>query len=200
MNRHLRIWFFPIAGFILLVLIVVGNWSLMAKDSGSVIHVWVKSALAGQPGPGVISYAVHEMPDIELLPGDILLGGYLACSYGRYTHAALYVGEGEVIEAYMDLGVVQQSMNHFRNYDYYAILRPKVGDEVKTAAIQYAASKCGQLFYPLAFNRDERYWNCTKIIWKAYEVQGADMDPIGDLWLSPDAFKGSTLAEVLYER
>lgn len=201
MGRRVRILLFPLISIALLALIAGSNWALMSRDSGSVIHVWVDSLLAGQPGPGEINNSVwYPEPDIELLPGDLLLGGYPKCSYGRYTHAALYVGEGEGIEAFMDLGVVRQDMAHFRTYAHYAILRPIASEEVKAAAIDYAESKTTGVFFPLAFKRDDRYWNCSKIMWKAYAEQGIDLDPVGDLWIAPEGFAQSPLVEVLYER
>ena len=52
----------------------------------------------------------------EGLEGDIVLGAYPHCAYGRYSHAALYVGSGQIIEGYADLGITLQSIEHFREY------------------------------------------------------------------------------------
>lgn len=200
MGPRLRLGLFPALAIILFLCIMLSHWSLLARDSGSVIHVWLNNFFSGHPGPGQVSSSRGEWPELELQPGDILLGGYPNCSYGRYTHVALYAGEGKVLEAFMDVGVIKQSYHHFRSYPYMAILRPSLTPETKAAAVDYAESKVGQVFFPLAFKRDERYWNCGKIVWKAFAEQGVEFDPIDDLWVAPDIFLQSPEVEVLYER
>ena len=201
MGRRIRIWLFPVIGLILMTAIIISNGPLLKPDSGSVIHVWLDSFISGRAvGPGEIGSVSGDLPDFELKPGDILLGGFPNCSYGLYTHIALYAGEDQIIEAFMDVGVIKQNYRHFRNYTYMAVLRPQLPEDVKLAAVEYAESKVGEVFFPLCFKQDEHYWNCSKIVWKAFAEQGVDLDPIGDLWIAPDAFKLVPQMEVLYER
>jgi uncharacterized protein YycO len=71
---------------------------------------------------------------------------------------------------------------------------------VREAAVEYARAQIGKIFHPLAFKPGDQYWNCTKIIWKAYAENGVDLDALNDVWLTPDAFLNSPWVEKLYER
>ena len=59
------------------------------------------------------------------------------------------------------------------------------GSAVKKQAVEYVRRQQGAMFYPLAFKAGDRYWNCTKIMWKAYREQGLDFDR-GMILVAPD--------------
>ena len=98
------------------------------------------------------------------------------------------------------MGITLNSVAHFREYSQAAILRVEAPQEVKLAAAQYAWQNENGMFFPLAFKPGERIWNCTKIIWKAYMIQGVDLDSVGDIWVAPDSFYASPWVNIIEER
>ena len=198
---RLRFWFFPIVGIILIIIILWSNPAFIREFSRTSTFTYLSNALHGTMGSGYGTVAYIDNPDIDdLLPGDILLGGWTNCAYGRYSHAGIYLGDNQVLEGYADYGITSQSVNHYLRYAFLCILRVDTDDEVKQKAILYAKDHEGEIFHPLAFKPGERYWNCTKIIWKAYFVNGIDIDPLGDIWIAPDAFRESQHVKIIYER
>ncbi len=109
------------------------------------------------------------------------------------------MGKGMVVESFYDLGVCIQNVSHYQDYSYVLILRVKAPEESRQKAVSYALKQEGKLFYPLAFKKGDRYWNCTKLIWKAYKQAGIDLDPIDDLWMAPDGFLQSPAVNILDE-
>lgn len=110
----------------------------------------------------------------------------------------MYIGNNQVIEAYADYGITIQSLDNYFDYNNLQILRVNVSPQLKEKAISYALQQQNKLFFPLAFKNDERYWNCSKIIWKAYYESGIDLDAINDLWIAPEAFCDSSHVEVIF--
>lgn len=195
--RKIVLYIFPCLFLILAVLIGTDNYHLLAERK-SVAFTYSQSFQEGHIGYG--NQSVTEENDIsfsELEPGDILLGGWPGCAYGYFSHAGLYLGNQEVLESYIDTGVTVNSVAHYRDYTRACILRVKVDDKIKQRAIEYALKQQGKIFYPVSFKNDERYWNCSKIIWKAYQQQGIDLDAGNDLWIPPEAFYQSTRVEII---
>ena len=135
-----------------------------------------------------------------LEPGDIVMGGWSNCAYGRYSHAGLYVGNNQVLEGDVDYGLSVQTLGDYMKFTQLCLLRVEASPEVKKKAVDYAMAHQGEMFYPVAFKQGERYWNCTKIIWEAYEVQGINLDEINDLWIAPEKFADSSMVKKLYEK
>ncbi len=132
--------------------------------------------------------------------GDILLGGYPQCAYGRFSHVSIYIGENLVLEGYGDLGVTIQPISHYWNYSEIALLKVDASPEVKGRVVAYLKEYAGGLFYPLAFKPGDRIWNCSKIIWQAYYIEGIDLDASGDFWIAPDNFYSSPWTRVIREK
>lgn len=150
-------------------------------------------------GAGQASGAGNKLSLVNLLPGDIILGGNEGATYGRYTHAALYIGGGQAVQGWLTTGISLIDAGDFLSYDRACILRVRASDEMRRRAMDYALEQRGDFFHPLAFNSGERIWNCTKIIWKAYEKQGVNLDPAQDIWVTPDNMYRSPMVKVIAE-
>lgn len=199
-REKIRLLAFPLISLLLFISVVFLNRQLIFGNSHSVIYTYLDSFAKGEIGSGYGQAEVQYIPFDKLEPGDILLGGWPNCAYGRYSHAGLYLGNNEVLEAYVDYGVCIQPLNHYVDYTELCFLRVKSSPAVKNEVIKTARSYAGKMFYPLAFKSGGRYWNCSKIIWKAYADEGIDLDINRDLWVAPESFKNAPAVQILYER
>jgi len=194
-----QLWLFPLLTLVLLVSICFQNQAALSNKE-SLTYTYLRQAVQGRLGYGAVGNYGNMISFHDLEPGDILLGGYPGCAYGRFSHASIYVGEGQVIEGYVDLGITQQPVEHFWTYSEICLLKVKADPAQKQAAVDYARSHLGELFYPVAFRPGERIWNCTKIIWEAYGQQGINLESNGDIWIAPDDFYGSPWVQVIREK
>lgn len=199
-NEKARLFTFPAIFLLLFIIIVMLNWQLIANYQNSVIHTYLQSFFQGDIGSGFGEAGSQSIPFEKLEPGDIILGGWPNCAYGEYSHAGLYLGNNEVLEAYVDAGVCIQPLGHYVEYTKLCFLRVKAKSNAKKQVIKTARTYEGKMFYPLAFKYGERYWNCSKIIWKAYFDQGIDLDINHDLWIAPDSFSDAGGVISLYKR
>jgi len=197
--RWVNLIIFPIMALLLLSGIVLENIALF-QDSEAVMYTYIKSAKQGHVGYGFNVQNDNGISFAGLEPGDIILGGYPGCAYGRFSHAALYVGDDQVIEGFVDYGVYTNSIKHFHNYTEVALLRVEADPEIKARAVEYAKRYSGRMFYPLAFKEGTRIWNCSKIMWEAYAAQGIDLDPRNDFWIAPDVFYNSPQVSIIREK
>lgn len=197
--RQVRIFIFPGISLILLLYITLTNWTVLTKPE-NLTKMYLNNFVQGNIGFGLAADYNNGISFAGIEPGDIIVGGYPRCAYGRFSHAGLYIGDNLVLESYGDLGVTIQPIDHYWEYSEIAILRVETSPEIKEQVINYARSYEGSLFYPVAFKSGERMWNCTKIIWKAYLEQGIDLDTEGDFWISPDSFYNSPLTTVIREK
>ena len=197
--RNWHLYFFIICSPCLSISLVWEYEHLWQHDSCSVLATYTRNLLQGKVGSGYGESTFVVLEPEQLQVGDILLGGYPNCAYGKYSHAGLYMGKGMVVESFYDLGVCIQNVSHYQDYSYVLILRVKAPEESRQKAVSYALKQEGKLFYPLAFKKGDRYWNCTKLIWKAYKQAGIDLDPIDDLWMAPDGFLQSPAVNILDE-
>ncbi|MDD3365395.1 MAG: YiiX/YebB-like N1pC/P60 family cysteine hydrolase [Syntrophomonas sp.] len=199
-SERYRMMLFPVLFLILLALIAVDNLQLASGSKDSVIYTYANSFLKGEIGSGYGSASTDKVSFAGLEPGDIVLGGWPNCAYGRFSHAGIYVGDNMVLEGYVDYGLSLQELSHYLNYSELCLLRVEANREIKEQAVAYALARQGQMFYPVAFKQGERYWNCSKIIWQAYNVQGINLDIINDLWIAPESFSASPSIKILYEK
>lgn len=199
-NKRIRLLLFPCLFLIMLISVYLSNMHLFFPDSESLIYIYTRNALRGNIGTGYPEKIVRKPLNYSIEIGDLLLGGWENCAYGRYSHAGIYIGDNNVLEAYADCGVSIHSLQHYLDYPHLCILRVRTTPEVKIKAVNYAMHYNGKMFYPLAFKNSERFWNCTKLIWKAFEKQGIDLDINKDLWIAPESFRQSPCVDVLYER
>ncbi|HPF20943.1 MAG TPA: YiiX/YebB-like N1pC/P60 family cysteine hydrolase [Syntrophomonas sp.] len=200
MNERFRITIFPVMGLLLLLLVIGQNWPLLTENPNSVVYTYFHSFVSGEIGSGYGQAAAGEIPFHLLEPGDILLGGWPNCAYGKYSHAGLYLGNGEVLEAYVDYGVCVQPLDHYYQYTNLSLVKVNVSEEIKTRAIKAGRSYIGQTFYPVAFKHNNRYYNCSSIIWKAYQEQGINLDINNDIWVAPDRFRDNPYVKVLFTK
>jgi uncharacterized protein YycO len=195
----INLLFFPVVTIILFIAIVLNNQQvIMTKNS--ILFDYIASAREGKIGYGFNQYYGNDISFADLEPGDIILGSYPGCAYGEYSHAAIYIGNGQVAEGYVDLGINVQPVGHFREYQKVCLLRVEAPMETKTAAVEYVLDHLGEMFYPVAFKDGDRFWNCTKIMWKAYYEQGLDLDYTQDVWVAPDVFYNSPHIVLLREK
>ncbi|PKM77266.1 MAG: hypothetical protein CVU90_08140 [Firmicutes bacterium HGW-Firmicutes-15] len=199
-NKKYRMLLFPVIFLILLALIAMDNIQLASGRRDSVIYTYANSFLKGEIGSGYGIASNDKVSFAGLEPGDIVLGGWPNCAYGRFSHAGIYVGDNMVLEGYVDYGLSAQELSHYLNYSELCLLRVEASREIKDKAVAYALAHQGQMFYPVAFKQGERYWNCSKIIWQAYNVQGINLDIINDLWIAPESFSASPSVKILYEK
>lgn len=195
--RNWHLYFFIICSTCLSVSLLWEYDHLWQHNSCSVLTTYTRNLLQGKVGSGYGTPSLVALEQQQLQAGDILLGGYTNCAYGKYSHAGLYIGKGMVVESFYDLGVCIQDVSHYNDYTYVLVLRVKAPQESRQKAISYAKKQEGKVFYPLAFKKGDRYWNCTKLVWKAYQQVGIDLDPIDDLWMAPDYFLESSAINIL---
>ena len=197
--KNLSLVIFPLLATIFFILIATTNHHVFNNDK-AVMYTYLQSVGQGHIGYGFNSYYGNDISFVGLEPGDLIVGGYPGCAYGRFSHAGIYIGEGQVIESFGNLGVNIQPITHYREYSEVCLLRVKADPAVKKQVVNYALKQQGAMFYPLAFKPGERYWNCTKIMWKAYREQGLEFDPGNDFWVAPDLLYQSQLVEIIRER
>lgn len=63
-----------------------------------------------------------------------------------YGHTAIYVGDGNVVDARMGRTAVQSSLKQMLNHNNVVAFRPKVSPAEKKQAIEYASSQVGTPF------------------------------------------------------
>jgi len=191
-----NILIFPLFCILLTTIVFFKEYSVFT-DPHAAMRVYIKSAAQGNTGYGCDGYYGNEISFEGLEPGDLVLGAYPDCAYGHYSHVGIYLGRGEVMEAFVDLGVNVQPLEHYRQYNEICLLRVNAPEAVKKAAVANVKKYEGRLFYPLAFRPGERIFNCTKIMWKAYLQAGIDLAPNPDLWITPDTFLNSPQVSVI---
>lgn len=199
-SPSLRLWIFSFIFVVLLILIGDANLRLITGSRQSVIYTYADNFMKGEIGSGFGQASNDSVSLTGLEPGDIILGGWTNCAYGKYSHAGLYVGDNQVIEGYVDYGLSVQELSHYLEYTQLCLLRVEASPNIKQKAVDYALARKGAMFYPVAFKQGERFWNCTKIIWEAYQVQGINLDKINDLWVAPESLEDSPNVKILYEK
>lgn len=177
-----------------LILVIIGigqqvlekaEYNLLGGKKG-VLGVSLINIAKGRIGPGCPTTAGNHLSFEGIQPGDIILGGNQGATYGEFSHCAIYEGQGMAWEAWLSTGIRKIEVTKFREYDRALIVRVQTTEKKRLQALEYVRRQQGKLFFPLAFKPGERFWNCTKIIWKAYLNQGIDLDAGQDLWVTPD--------------
>jgi len=205
MSKKVKFWskfnivIFPILIPLLAAAVVSDNLHLF-QNKEAVMYTYIDNASNGKVAYGCNVQYDNDISFAGLEPGDIILGGYPDCAYGRFSHAGIYIGNGQVIEGIIDYGIHTRSIDHFREYTQVCLLQVEAEPEVKKKAVEYAQKFTGSLFYPLAFKPGDRVWNCSKVMWKAYAEQGINLDQGRDLWISPDTFYYSPYVNIIREK
>lgn len=174
-------------GVALVVLLVYTVLTLQPGTARLWSVVW-QQARAGAIGTGDWSGEPNGMDFSLAEPGDIILGRNPGSSWGHWTTAALYVGDGIVIDSWLMAGTVTVPVSKYRNYTEGAILRLDLSEQVKAEAVAHARAALGRPFYILAPRQHDNWMYCMKIPWWAYHRAGVDIDPEGGFWVVPDRF------------
>ncbi|MDP3010970.1 MAG: YiiX/YebB-like N1pC/P60 family cysteine hydrolase [Methylococcales bacterium] len=128
-------------------------------------------------------YAVKD----TIQAGDILLRSYrnYLDGYfipGKYSHAALYVGDEKIIHA-MTPDVQSTDLVTFMRCDRICVIRPDVTEADKQLAIQRVKNMLGKPYdYDFVFEPDgaetettQRKFSCSELIYFAFDKNLADL-------------------------
>ncbi len=154
----------------------------------------------------------------SLQPGDILLGRCAGSPVpslhpgDNWTHAAIYVGNGQVVEAANpEENVLKRRLNDWQypRMTWVSYVRiSHADDNVKRLAVSFALDQVGKPYDLnwLSKQADGNSWYCSEMVWAAYiyASNGAiDLAGGSDLWgVSPDdlaAYVGATVVGGHYE-
>ncbi|TWT54246.1 hypothetical protein Pla22_18870 [Rubripirellula amarantea] len=125
--------------------------------------------------PSLPSSIVRELNSM-IVPGDVFVTRkeFAITNYflpGFWPHAALYVGEGRVVESLKD-GVHVRGMESPYGNDCVAIIRPKLQSTEIDMAIQRAHTHVGKPYdFDFDFTRSDRMV-CTEVVYRSYEGVG----------------------------
>jgi uncharacterized protein YycO len=125
--------------------------------------------------------------DFSILePGDILLCHNPHGGYGYWTHAVLYVGGGQAVDAYdFERGTELRRVEAYQKYAEVAVLRAKIPRERREQVAHWALAEVGKPYDPLSGLTDTRSQYCSKLIWQLYGKAGVELSP-AQTWILPD--------------
>lgn len=150
------------------------------------------SARRGDIGVGIPGANGFDFAAAGLEPGDIVLGANPGNSWGHWTHAALYVGNGQVVDTLLRYGVHLSPVERFAHaYQQAGVLKVNLPPDVKARAVALALGTLGRPFNLLAGRETGDWFYCTKLAWWVYWRAGYDLDPDGGHWVVPDRFLAS---------
>lgn len=179
-------------GGAILVVAILYQAAFMEAGTRELWGVMIGQLRRGYVGVGIPGQNGFDFRTAGLEPGDIVLGGNPGTSWGHWTHAALYVGDGLVADTLLRHGVHLQPVERFaRAYQQAGVLKVHLPAEVKARAVRYALAAVGKPFNLLSGRRSGNWFYCTKLAWFAYHQAGYDLDPLGGHWVVPDRFTRS---------
>lgn len=179
-------------GTLALVLLLAYNTVTMTAATRELWRFMFARLDEGAFGVGHWDGSRNEFDFSQLEPGDIVLGGNTGSSWGHWTHAALYLGDGEVMETFLQTGVAPEPVTRYNvYYSHASALRVNLPPAVKAEAVARARALQGKPFYLLAPRGSRSLFYCTKVVWYAYKEAGVDLDPDGAYWVVPDSITRS---------
>lgn len=112
----------------------------------------------------------------ELIPGDLSLGVGSFFVPGYWSHAGMYIGDGQVVESHKQRprGVdITPLENWFDHYKTWAVLRVVTADEeIRKEAINWAThpDRLDDPYDLMWWQKDPNgeAWYCSELIWAAY--------------------------------
>jgi len=183
-------------GAVALALFIAHNVVTMRPATKEVWRFAWSELQQGNFGVGRWDGEENDFDFSQLEPGDIVLGGNTGSSWGHWTHAALYIGDGQVMETFLQPGTKPEPVGRYNHYYSDAgALRVKLPAEVKQRAVERARKLEGKPWYMLAPKNSPELWYCSKVVWWVYAQEGYDLDPDGPYWIVPDRIARSPLVE-----
>lgn len=156
-----------------------------------------------------LSAAQKETFKNNLQPGDIILvsddrlpnwrifEGVLGAS-PRWNHAALYAGDGVIIESGGKIreNVHRVTVDTFLDTHHAAIVRPRYGEGGADRAVQYVIEQLGKP-YDGRFNISDDAFYCSELVGKAVEAGGVEVPQSDVVFKSDDSNFWQGLASTL---
>lgn len=122
----------------------------------------------------------------KLEPGDILLGHSQNGAYGFWTHAAIYVGHRQIVDAVdFPKGTVARDVSVYRNFDDVEFLRLSASRTVRTRIAHDAMQEVGKPYNLSSGLSDSHSFYCSKLIWLMCAKEGIFLCP-PRTWVLPD--------------
>jgi hypothetical protein len=145
-------------------------------------------------------------PDVRYImnvvrKGDVLLRSYdhylgAKLTPGFYSHAAIYVGAGEVVHM-LGEGITVEDILTFCRCDHVAVLRCDDESMVDVALVQALTWLNRGVKYDYEFESDDDEFYCTEFVWECY---GRSKELTFDKYLLPDDFLMTSLFSVIARR
>jgi len=190
----------------LLLMAVVGwSWTYAGpdqpapRDGLTFVRHFIHYGLFKDYAAGIPQHRYATPIPIERLePGDVVIGGNPGAVYGTWSHATVYLGNGQVLAQDLLAGIGLETVDQLEWYDHVRVLRPRASKEKRAAAAQTARGYIGYTFNLMAHPSDPRQLNCSRCVDAAYRTQGMDLGD-GRFWITPDAL-ADTAGEILVDR
>jgi cell wall-associated NlpC family hydrolase len=133
----------------------------------------------------------------SLRQGDILTRDDELISF-MGAHDALYLGEGQIIDAMPEGGVQVRTLEGFVDDAGAWVIAHRLAqwsEIVAQGAVDYAIAHIGTPYdYSYFGGKDtEDVMYCSELVWRAYLSQGIDLDSNGGVWVWPDDIANSSL-------
>ena len=107
-----------------------------------------------------------DLRDIE--PGDIIVGCSITPIPGYWDHAAMYIGNGEIIEGLFG-GVMVFGIEEVYKKNHVVLLRVNTTDDIKEKAVEFVKSKIEYPFKWIWIDKQQgNSYYCSELIWAAY--------------------------------
>ncbi len=178
------------------------------------------AAIKGLVGPTTATIPSVQSPmtvedvasiDYRLKPGDILLSshkdkpfynGLIGLMGSQFSHAALYLGEDQMVSAGHQNGTRQTEL--FQNGTHFALVRPTYPDnEAREKTLSFALEAAEQeRGYDFLGDGQEGRLNCTSLVAEALQAGQPDLafeekSLLGHSYILPDAFLSNPATIVL---
>lgn len=151
--------------------------AIMGEVLDGAVHGHFSGCYQGRP-----NHAVFD----ALIPGDILFCHDAGGGYGYYTHCALYVGHGKVVEsANFREGTQVVPVERFHGYDDVRVMRVRCSRAIRLGAAQFALSEVNRGYNLFGGLHDYKSTYCSKLIWAAFDAQGVQLCS-QSRWIIPD--------------
>ncbi len=157
------------------------------RDGGAFVRHFIHYGLfRGYAGGSPQAERMVAVP-VELLePGDVIVCGNPGAVYGAWSHATIYLGDGEVLSQYLLRGIGIERVEVLAWYDHLRVLRPPVSAATRTAAAMTARTQAGCVFNLMAHPRDPWQLTCSSSVDAAYRAVGVNVTD-GRFWVTPES-------------